>query len=115
MIVMVLPASCARASGAAASPTAAISSCLLFILILLVLIVHVTVVVVVHQLLRYAGNELARGRRGGADPLDAALLARRFAQVVEREQGRILRDFQALGERGKEQLAHLAPVPSVAH
>src|SRR6185436_8698721 len=79
-----------------------------------VAMVIVAVIMVVHHLLGYVWKQFARGRRRGADPFHAAALACGFAQIVEGEQRGVLRHLEALRQRGKDQLAHLAPVPSVA-
>src|SRR5260370_17541511 len=78
------------------------------------LVARVAMIVVVHQLFWHVRKQLARRRRGGADPFHAAALARRLAQIVEREQRRVLRHLEPLRQRGEDQLAHLAPAPAPA-
>src|SRR5512141_380338 len=72
------------------------------------------VVVVVHQFLRHVREHLARGGRGAAGPLDAALLARGLEDVFPRELRGIARDFEALGQRGEHELADAAAIPAFA-
>ncbi|HYY59807.1 MAG TPA: hypothetical protein VE756_00290, partial [Burkholderiales bacterium] len=63
---------------------------------MVVMVCAMSVVVIVLQVLRNFAYPLVRRRRRFAGPFDAAALSRRLAQIVEREQRRVLRHFQAL-------------------
>src|SRR3954469_14043112 len=73
----------------------------LFFMVVLVCVggmsMPVRMVVVVHQFLRHVGEELARGRRRGTGPFDAAALAGGLEEVVPREAGRVACNLEALG------------------
>src|SRR5829696_7419804 len=74
----------------------------------------VAMIVVMHQLLRHVGKHFAgRGRRP-ADPLDAALLARRRKQVVAGKLRRVPRNLEALGKGGKDKFPHAPSIPAIA-
>ena len=68
---------------------------------MMVMVCAMPVVVLVLQVLRNFSYPLLRCRCGLAGPLDATALSRRFAQIVEGKQRRILRHLQALGDGGE--------------
>src|SRR5258706_8471427 len=71
-------------------------------------------IMIVHQLLRDIGKELARRWRGAADPFDPTLLAGGLDEIGPIERRRIARDLEALGQGGEHKFPHAPSVPSFA-
>src|SRR3954469_15216346 len=90
----------------------------LFFMVVLVCVggmsMPVRMVVVVHQFLRHVGEELARGRRRGTGPFDAAALAGGLEEVVPRQAGGVACNLEALGQRGEHEFPQAPPVPALA-